>query len=422
MGRARRRAWLVARRRRPRRDRGDADGRTSAGRTSCATLVGIDRTGVGSLLRMSLIGAASSSSGWRWREGSRQPGRVLGRFVGRFLPARVATVVGGLVVAMVAYVLVTGWPPTGCSAPRCDVHDDQRRVLHRRPRARRTASSPGSAIGGELGRPRPTGPGVHRQRTHAGPGQVVQRAAGPGHRSGPTSASAPTARWTSRQEAARAVDELERLGGFDRAVLNVVTGTGSGLGEREPGPGARVPVARRHRDRQHAVLLPTEPAVVPGGREPCRDGGAAALRRRLRALERAAARAPAEAGRQRREPGQLRCRGRVQWRAGPREPDRRALFIGPTANNSLWSRFTAERDPGTPEVLPTYDGGATVRFADSPPDFDSAGAWTGPRVGYLQHAQRPGHRGGTGRSPCASPTGCPSHAAAPCRRPSGGSR
>ena len=42
-----------------------------------------------------------------------------------------------------------------------------------------------------------------------------------------------------------------------------------------------------------------------------------------------------------------------------------ALFVGPTNGNTLWNRFTAERDARTPEVMPTYDGGVTVRFADA---------------------------------------------------------
>ena len=68
-----------------------------------------------------------------------------------------------------------------------------------------------------------------------------------------------------------------------------------------------------------------------------------------------------------------------------------ALFVGPTDNNSLWRRFTADRDPGTPEVLPTYDGGATVRFADSPPDFGTEGTWTGSRIVLPPARERPGH-------------------------------
>ncbi len=47
-----------------------------------------------------------------------------------------------------------------------------------------------------------------------------------------------------------------------------------------------------------------------------------------------------------------------------------ALFVGPTNNNVLWSRFTAERDEGSPAVLPVYDRGETVRFAAQAADFD----------------------------------------------------
>ena len=74
-----------------------------------------------------------------------------------------------------------------------------------------------------------------------------------------------------------------------------------------------------------------------------------------------------------------------------------ALFVGPTNNNVLWSRFTAEHDAGTPEVLPTYDGGATVRFADLPEDFQDQGTWTGTRVA-TSSMRTIRSRGGTGRS------------------------
>ena len=66
-----------------------------------------------------------------------------------------------------------------------------------------------------------------------------------------------------------------------------------------------------------------------------------------------------------------------------------ALFVGPTNNNRLWARFTAEREPGTPHVLPVFDGGETVRFAATPEDWTAPGPWEGTRVGYLQHANDP---------------------------------
>ena len=66
------------------------------------------------------------------------------------------------------------------------------------------------------------------------------------------------------------------------------------------------------------------------------------------------------------------------------------LWVGPTNGNTLWSRFTADRDPGTPEWRPVYEGGKTVRFSNSPADLspDSPG-WAEPRVVYLQNASDP---------------------------------
>jgi uncharacterized membrane protein len=66
------------------------------------------------------------------------------------------------------------------------------------------------------------------------------------------------------------------------------------------------------------------------------------------------------------------------------------LWVGPTNSNVLWSRFTAERDPGTPEWHPVYQGGKTVRFATSLNDLNPASpGWTQPRVVYLQNTSDP---------------------------------
>ncbi|MET9492484.1 alpha/beta hydrolase [Nocardia sp. NPDC006630] len=73
-----------------------------------------------------------------------------------------------------------------------------------------------------------------------------------------------------------------------------------------------------------------------------------------------------------------------------------ALFVGPPNSNHLWNEIKDRRDPGTPEVLPTYAGGLIVRFAagkqDLPaPQQNSAlrDPWPEPRVLYLQHASDP---------------------------------
>lgn len=66
------------------------------------------------------------------------------------------------------------------------------------------------------------------------------------------------------------------------------------------------------------------------------------------------------------------------------------LWAGPTNSNTLWSRFTSERDPGSPQWLPVYQGGRTVRFASAPAQLDpSSSGWEQPRVVYLQNASDP---------------------------------
>lgn len=65
------------------------------------------------------------------------------------------------------------------------------------------------------------------------------------------------------------------------------------------------------------------------------------------------------------------------------------LWVGATNSNSLWSRFTAERDPGTPEWLPVFQGGRTVRFGSTPAELAVSKGWEQPRVVYLQNASDP---------------------------------
>lgn len=75
-----------------------------------------------------------------------------------------------------------------------------------------------------------------------------------------------------------------------------------------------------------------------------------------------------------------------------------ALFVGPPNSNRLWRDIENRRDPGTPEVLPTYAGGLTVRFAadeqdllvpETTPLHPDVDPWPQPRVLYLQHASDP---------------------------------
>jgi uncharacterized membrane protein len=68
-----------------------------------------------------------------------------------------------------------------------------------------------------------------------------------------------------------------------------------------------------------------------------------------------------------------------------------ALFAGPPNFNTLFREFTDHRDAGSPEVQPIYQDGRIVRFADDattaiPPDGQS---WSGTRVLYMMHPSDP---------------------------------
>jgi uncharacterized membrane protein len=192
-----------------------------------------------------------------------------------------------------------------------------------------------------------------------------------------------------RQEAARAVAELERLGGFDRAVLNVVTGTGTGWVNENSAQ------SLEYMWNGDTATVSIQYSYLPSLLSFLVDGNRAEVAGRLLFADVYAhwSGLPPEHRPKLVVSGEsLGSYGAEAAFSGAQDLASRtdgALFVGPTNNNPLWSRFTAGRDGGTPEVLPTYEGGAIVRFADNPSDLTTAGAWTGTRVGYLQHANDP---------------------------------
>jgi uncharacterized membrane protein len=68
-----------------------------------------------------------------------------------------------------------------------------------------------------------------------------------------------------------------------------------------------------------------------------------------------------------------------------------ALFVGPPNFNTLFREFSDHRDPGSPEVQPIYQDGRIVRFVNDP----AAGIppegqpWNGTRILYLMHPSDP---------------------------------
>jgi len=68
-----------------------------------------------------------------------------------------------------------------------------------------------------------------------------------------------------------------------------------------------------------------------------------------------------------------------------------ALFAGPPNFNTLWQEFTGNRQAGSPEIQPIYQNGRIVRFANDPTTSipPSGQPWNGTRVLYMQHPSDP---------------------------------
>lgn len=67
-----------------------------------------------------------------------------------------------------------------------------------------------------------------------------------------------------------------------------------------------------------------------------------------------------------------------------------ALFVGPPNATETWRELTDARARGSPEWLPVYGDGRTVRFAASASDLrQPGGVLRHPKIVYLQHASDP---------------------------------
>ncbi|MGB3859638.1 MAG: alpha/beta-hydrolase family protein [Ornithinimicrobium sp.] len=195
---------------------------------------------------------------------------------------------------------------------------------------------------------------------------------------------------TIAAEADLAVRELERQGGFDRAVISVITTTGTGWVNENAslaleyiygGDTAQVSMQYSYLPSPLSFLidqgraqaagralfdavyerweqLPPEdrPRLVVAGESLGSFGGESAFS------------------------GVGDLRARVDG----------ALFVGPPFMNDLWRDFTDGRDAGSPERLPAFEQGRTVRFVADPQDLRRPDApWPEPRVVYLQYPSDP---------------------------------
>lgn len=67
-----------------------------------------------------------------------------------------------------------------------------------------------------------------------------------------------------------------------------------------------------------------------------------------------------------------------------------ALFMGTPNDTQPWRYFINNRDAGSKEILPVYDGGTALRFAaENQQITDTTDNWKAPRILYMQHASDP---------------------------------
>lgn len=320
----------------------------------------------------------------------RAAGRVLGRQIARVLPGSAATVVGALIVGGVGWWLVDG-VLAGRLVYRLDsvfmAINDEFRTDTPGPTSEALSAGPASAVEwDDLGR---------QGRVfiaNAPSSEAIAEFSG-------DEAQQPVRAYVGvgtdgeidlREEAQAAVRELEGLGGFERSVVNVATGTGRGWVNENQARGLE------YMWNGDTATVSMQYSYLPSWMSFLVDGDRSQTAGRLlfeavyerwlelpedeRPLLVVSGESLGTFGGEAAFSGAQDLRNRTDG----------ALFVGPTANNRLWGQFTAERDAGSPEVLPVYQGGETIRFADVPEDWDQPNAdWPRPRVGYLQHANDP---------------------------------
>ena len=315
--------------------------------------------------------------------------RGLAKALNRWIGQRAAKAVGWVLVVGLTYVVVSGLLLNGFVSlmnEAYSVRDTTTAEGVQKPSTGLRSGGPGSLVRWDsLG---------YQGRNFTGEGpsandieQVTGRPAMAPIRiyAGLASADGPTA------QAALAVDDLERAGGFQRKNLLVVTTTGSGWVDPAlvdtfeyltGGDCATVAIQYSYLPSWISYLVDQSKALAAG-------------RALFDAAYGAWVKLPAGHHPRLFVAGEsLGSFGGEAAFTGENDLANRtsgALFAGPPNFNTLFRQFSDNRDAGSPEVQPVYQDGRTVRFANDP----AAGIppqgqpWDGSRVLYMLHPSDP---------------------------------
>ncbi|WP_256673740.1 alpha/beta hydrolase [Nocardia cyriacigeorgica] len=314
-------------------------------------------------------------------------GRVA-RLLARVLPRRIAIVVGAVLVAVVAVAVLDGVVANGAMSVLNNTFaavNQETDADNPPPTVPERSGGPGSLV---------TWDSLGRQgRIFVGNGPTVEQLSEFNHRP----AMIPIRTYTGlasaetvREEAELAVAELDRTGGFDRAVIGVATTTGTGW--INPSTAS----ALEFLYNGDTALVSMQYSYLPSwlsflvDQERARKAGQAlfeAVYARWSTMPENDRPKLVVFGES------LGSFGGEAAFSGIQDLTSRtdgALFVGPTSNNVVWGDVTTRRDPGTPQVLPIFQDGRTVRFVARPADLERPTSdWPGPRVVYLQHGSDP---------------------------------
>lgn len=318
----------------------------------------------------------------------RSLGRFLTRQVERVVPRPVALAVGGALAVLVIVGFVQGFllrRAVDALDAMSAVADESTDMGATRPTSPLRSGSDGSLVEWDsLGR-------MGRRFVGLGPTvEDLERFHEPGCCEEPVRTYVGLESGDSVSErAALAVEELERTGAFERAVLVVYTATGTGW----INPRAADGIEYIHRGDTAQVsiqysYLPSWISFLVDQRRAA-DAGEALIGAVLERLDSMATD----------DRPMLLLYGESLGSFGTEEAfastdDMQdsvdgALLVGPTFSNDLWRELTEERLPGSPEWLPEVDDPG-VRFARDPADLEGfAEADLDARIVYLQNSSDP---------------------------------
>jgi uncharacterized membrane protein len=311
--------------------------------------------------------------------------RITG-LLGRWIPAPTARVVSGLLVAALVVEVVDGAVLGGLFAAAdsafSTLNGETRPGVHAPADPLRSGSAasliPWASLGNQGRRFVAGGPDAAHLRAFAGAGVTAPIRVYAGLESAPT----------SRERAALAVRDLQRTGAFSRQVLCVVTTTGTGW------VNAQAVDPLEYMYAGDSAIVSMQYSYLPSPISFLADESRArsAGRDLFNQVYAVWSRLPPEHRPRLLVLGEsLGSFGAESAFSGTDDIRNRTdgmLLIGPPSRNGLWSEIVAGRDPGSPQVLPVYEGGATVRFAAGADGLRRTGG-DAARVVYLQHPSDP---------------------------------